>query len=136
MAMDHDARLQELEDIEEIRTLTHRYAWYVARAENEQIGTLFTEDGSFEAVGSENVKVQGRETLVAFLARLKADGSVPLVLNHIIDVDGDAARSVCKMFSPWQNDKGAFYGFYEDTLKRVDGKWLFGSRRFTFHERP
>jgi SnoaL-like domain len=123
-----EERLRLLEDREAIRELTARYAWFVARAEIDEIADLYTEDGRFG--------IHGREEMKVFLRReIIAGDRIPLVQNHIIEVNGDSARGTCSMFSPW-SPQGPLCGFYQDRFRRDEGSWRFRERKWSYHEQP
>lgn len=128
------ARLRRLEDIKAIETLISRYAWHVPRCEVDELVDLFTEDAEFQS-GPRLLK--GSQALRGYFAELTPNHSVPLVSNFIIEIDGDSARSTCKMMGPWIGaDRPAFVGWYEDELRREKGRWLFHRRHFRRHEQP
>jgi hypothetical protein len=133
MTQDFAARLQRLEDIEEIKALIAQYAWHVPRCEIDQLVALFTQDGEFR--GGEHV-LKGRERVRAHFAVLTPNSTVPLVQNILVKVNGDTATATCKMSSRWLGPGPGFVGWYEDEFRRVDGKWFFSSRWWRFHEQP
>ncbi|MEO6187094.1 MAG: nuclear transport factor 2 family protein, partial [Steroidobacteraceae bacterium] len=56
------------------------------------------------------------------------------IINHVIDVTGDTAKTTAYWFaltnSTPQNDVQLLYfGHYEDDMVRVNGKWLFKKRK-------
>ena len=64
-----EQRLQEVEDREEIKELTAKYAHWVARGEGARVKDLFTDDGRFinEVIGEKpNIEVRGRKQIDEF----------------------------------------------------------------------
>ncbi|MGH2835952.1 MAG: nuclear transport factor 2 family protein, partial [Solirubrobacteraceae bacterium] len=56
------------------------------------------------------------------------------ILNHVIDVSGDTARTTAYWFgitnqTPQKDVQLFFFGHYEDELVRRGGRWLFKRRR-------
>jgi len=131
--MNLEAELGRLLDHEAIRALTADYARLVIAGDGRAVGALYTEDGVFKAGVAH---VVGRAKLQDFLAGALTPGkSIPLVVNHLIEVTGDEATCVCTMFTPWYRDETpGFCGDYRDRLRRVDGRWYFAERDFIFHQ--
>lgn len=114
------------EDRDEIRDLFARYCLYIDTGASDDWADLFAEDGELAGVGE---PVVGRDALAAFAAAVAAGsgGMHHLVLNEVIDVDGDhaAARSSIVMIA---GSSVGLTGRYEDTLRRVDGRWRLARR--------
>ena len=59
--------------------------------------------------------------------------------NHVINIDGDTAHSVCE-FCVIAERQGRIdtitAGFYEDDLKRVNGQWLIARRQIQIKTDP
>ena len=120
-------------DREAIRELAARYARLVVAGDGRAVGALYTEDGRFNAGVAH---VVGRAALQDFLERVLTPGkSIPLVVNHLIELDGDEATATCAMYTPWYRHAApGFCGEYRDRLRKVDGQWYFVERDFTFFE--
>jgi hypothetical protein len=131
-------RLARMEERVAIEELTALYAWHAANADTEALASLFTEDGVFINEGDgEGPQKNGPQLIGYYNARQAPGYAVPLVSNHIIQIDGEEASCVCKMHTPWfHQDRQGFCGFYRDRLRKVDGKWRFAERRWTFHAPP
>jgi hypothetical protein len=130
--MDTDliARIQHLEDLAEIESLSARYAWHVARGDHDQVAALFTRDGVFQ---SRSGTFAGQELAVFYARHLRAGQTIPLVANQIISISGDLAQGQCTMMSPWQGGGVGFCGYYEDDYRREDGAWRFARRNWSYH---
>lgn len=128
-------RISAIEDRELIKELTAQYAWLVARGEGEAMADLFTDDGVFE---SPSGCLSGREQLKEFYTRhLYPPQTVPLVMNHIIKVSQDEATGNLAMLSPWRGREiGISCGFYLDEYRKIDKRWYFARRKWTYYERP
>jgi ketosteroid isomerase-like protein len=125
-----EERVQELMDREEIRELAARYAQRVSR--RQSMADLFTDDGAF-IVHMPNQPVQvtrGREQLEkAFAAAISSPAlNMPAVHNHVISITGSEAigTSWIELYT-LDGDERSFAGcgYYEDRLRRDNGRWKF-----------
>ena len=133
-----EQRLQEVEDREEIKELTAKYAHWVARGEGARVKDLFTDDGRFinEVIGEKpNIEVRGRKQLDEFYPGLKRGMALPCIHNHIIELDGDNAKGTCTIeVRITQNGQSIIgSGFYADIYRRVNGRWKFVERHSQFY---
>lgn len=132
-ANDLDARVQKLEDIEEIKRLKFEYCNLVdAGFLADELGALFTEDGVWEA-GEPWGSFEGREAIVEFFRAQQpvVNFSVHALSNPEIEVDGDTARGRWRTLVPatlnLEEGRVAHWMFcdYTDEYRRVDDRWLF-----------
>src|SRR5262249_31152712 len=95
------------------------------------------------ANGVEHGKEAIRKAMSGFTATLSR--SVPegatsrprsrhFILNHVIDVHGNSATTIAYWFemtnnTPQRNVQLVFFGHYEDELVKVNGHWLFKTRK-------
>lgn len=125
-------RLATLEDRESIKELLALYAFHVAYEDARAATELFTEDGVFTSAAGTAI----RSELEAYLeGRLALGHRVPLVQNHVIEIDGDDAVVRSFMFAPWGPD-GAICGAYRDVVRRTAQGWRFVERNFTPFAKP
>lgn len=96
---------------------------------------LFTEDGEFHSLAG---PVEGRARLSEFFAGTHADGrfsafrgGVHIFGNPEITVQGDRAEAHSEMtlIRPGEPGEILLMLTYDDDLRKVEGKWLFRSRR-------
>ena len=123
------------EDRLEIRELVARYDRAIDGGDAEGWAACFTEDGVWDG----SIRVEGREALLAFARRLPVDpdfaafrGARHFVANFLIEGAGDEARLRCDnlMLQPRAGGVAALVAAdYDDRLRRVDGRWLFATRR-------
>jgi hypothetical protein len=127
------ARIQELEDQQALRTLTHRYSSLAYKGDAEGVAGLFAEDGILmSSVRDVEVWSRGRaELLERYKKTLFPGGLLPMVHNHIYTITGDTASGTCLMETPWAHDfPNGFIGAYEDSFRRIGGKWYFQQRTY------
>lgn len=128
--------LQELQDREEIRELIARYAHCVANGVS--VAELLTDDGAFivRTPGNPPKIKRGRAELDAEYAKLEviAEHPLPMIHNHILEISGDEARGVCsnELRIVENGESIIASGHYEDSFRRVDGRWKFVVRDMHF----
>jgi hypothetical protein len=128
-----EARLQRLEDLEEIRTVLLDYGRFLDARDFGSYSRLFAKDG--EWVGGFGT-VQGPAAIKAFMEK-----SIPgpntahnyhLLSNFEIDVHGDTATAWSRwaFVVPGPDNKPAIAqgGRYDDTFIRESGHWKFKRR--------
>ena len=132
-ADDLAARVQRLEDIEEIRQLKARYCAYCdAGYDADGIASLYTEDAVWDS-GRTFGRAEGREGIRAHFQGASARLSIARhqVMNPIIEVDGDEATGEWLLFQPCtdtRDDSAAWLAAgYRDRYRRVDGRWLIAA---------
>jgi hypothetical protein len=132
-----EAQVRELADREEIREIVARYAQRVSHRQSP--GDLFTEDGALiiDMVGFPRQEIRGRAQLEAMFAATAARPAMnmPCVHNQLITIHGDEAWSTSWIelyLGDDANPDGRAFagaGWYEDQLRRENGRWKFVSRR-------
>ena len=132
-----EQKLRETADREEIRELVSRYALGIARG--HQVGAFFTDDGVFiqRLPGEPPQQFSGRAEYEP-MYQMVADSMrpIPMIHNHLIDIDGDEARGQCAIELRMTADGKSMIGsgYYDDVYRRVDGRWRFAKRDATiFH---
>jgi len=128
------ARLQRLEDIEEIRTLLIDYGRHLDSRDLVAYSRLFAKDG--EWVGGFG-SAKGPAGILEFMQKNlgtgpNRNGNFHIMSNFEIDVKGDTAtaRSRWTFIVPGADGKPTISqaGRYEDLLVREDGRWKFKKR--------
>ena len=135
---DLERRIQTLEDIEEIKRLKHRYC---AACDNnfdaDAIASLFTENAVWD--GGNFGKLEGREAIRSFFqnASKNMPFAIHMVLNPIIEVNGDTAKGTWYLFQTCTFAEGdrAIWGSarYDEEYVRVNGKWMFKHLTLSSH---
>jgi SnoaL-like domain len=137
------ARIQRLEDIEEIRVLLTNYGRFLDAHDLASYSQLFAEDGEWvggfgSAKGPAGIQAFMEKNLGPGPAR-KPGSTFHILANFIIDVDGDTAtawsRWVFVTTGPDNRPTPAMGGHYDDTLVRENGHWKF-KRRVAVNDIP
>ncbi|MGH8325538.1 MAG: nuclear transport factor 2 family protein [Steroidobacteraceae bacterium] len=132
------------DDRAEIENLSNRYMVALDAGDIDTIMTAWAQDGVLEwARGTE----RGAPAIRKAMADFSKAREVPVpegaasrprtrhhILNHVIDVSGDTARTTAYWFgitnqTPQKDVQLFFFGHYEDELVRRGGRWLFKQRR-------
>jgi ketosteroid isomerase-like protein len=132
------------DDRAEIENISNKYMVAVDAGDIETVMSTWAEDGVLEWVnGIERGKAAIRKAMSNFGGARKVEipeGAMSRprtrhqIINHVIDVDGDTARTTAYWFAltnntPQKDVQLLYMGHYEDVLVRVNGKWLFKSRK-------
>ena len=129
---DLEARLRRIEDRQEIQQLVLRYGFLVDDKRPAEVAALFTADARL-ATKRGAVKGDSRTVIERYFAeRLALLGPT----NHfthgtIVDfVDDDTATGLVGSHAEiWVNGDPMLAALrYEDSYRRVDGRWLFAER--------
>jgi uncharacterized protein (TIGR02246 family) len=130
-------------DRREIVELAARYSWGLdVTRDAAAVADTFTQDGVF--VGDNGTASRGRAELMRSFERTWERWSrrAPLrhwTTNHIIEGDGDEATHTCYILLIALGEAGARVdrtGIYRDTLRRVEGRWLFAERQVSIDQYP
>jgi ketosteroid isomerase-like protein len=132
-------------DRAEIENISTRYMVAVDAGDIETVMSTWAEDGVLEWVrGVEKGKAAIRKAMSNFggaeAARSIPEGATSrartrhFILNHVIDVNGDTAKTVAYWFNitngtPQKDVQIVNFGHYEDELVRQNGRWLFKKRK-------
>ena len=120
--------LQQLVDREEIRDLVHCYCWAVDRGTLEEVMALFDDPCDL-------VLVPGKRYAGRVAVRKWYDGYMQnrmavlrhLIHNQVTTIEGETATSkgYFDAVGELKGESIVVAGFYEDTLRRVGGRWKF-----------
>src|SRR5215207_9836343 len=122
-------RVQELEDIEVIKTLKARYCLYVDSGEPDKVAALFIEQAVWD--GGVIGRYEGREAIRTFMRNLPHLLSFALhyVMNPLIEVHEDRASGQWYLLEPCTMvaSNQAVWGTarYEDRYVKVGREWQF-----------
>ena len=141
------ARLQRLEDLEDIRATWLDYCNRVDRYDLDGLGDVFTEDAELEMVGlarSLDGTYRGRRAIIddlygRSLLPTAPPASTRAMTGHIstnmqIDVDGDSATTLAYFFEI-VDDNLVLIGTYQHRLRRDPDRWRFAFLRISVRYR-
>jgi hypothetical protein len=136
-----EARLTNLEDIEEIKQLQRIYGYYIDNKLWDQVVDLFTDNNSSIEIGGRGVYRNRKGVNVFFLNVLGKGryGRLPGELyNHMqlqgvvhVECNGKTAKARWRAFAQAATDSSAGKianwgeGVYENEYIKEDGKWKF-----------
>lgn len=134
-----EARLQRLEDLEEIRRLHESYGYYLDHGMWAEYASLYAEDGKmrlgpFRADGREQIETVAREQLGAsFDPGGDTVDLVHLINSPRIELDGDTATAEVMWTVVSRGEDGrtsvTSQGRHLDELVREHGRWRIQRRR-------
>lgn len=121
-----------LEDRVAIHELNGTYADGVVRIDPDTWASVWAEDADWDLMGHQT---RGKEAIVTFWNG--AMSGLEAVSFHcvpcMIEVTGDTAKArvqTQEILKPKDAKARHVGGLYEDELKKIDGRWLFTSRKF------
>jgi len=132
--------LQQLNDLEEIKVLKHRYFRAIDTADTALLAGLFTEDVAVTYNGGTyKVSLQGREAMLEFLANSFHSGALAMHHGHMPDITltGDNTATgiwyLEDVFIDLEKDAHTFgTAIYTDRYRREGGTWKIES---TYYDR-
>ena len=131
-----DLRLRAMEDIEEIKRLKARYCSYCDdNYDADSLASLFTEDAIWD--GGIRGTAEGKDEIRNFFIRAsqRLPFAVHMVMNPIIEVDGDRAKGTWYLFQActYAEEDQAVWGSarYDEEYVRLEGEWKFRSLKLT-----
>jgi hypothetical protein len=129
-----EARLQRIEDLEDIRRLRMDYHRYVNTRSFSEAAILYTEDALVDFGES---KVRGRAEIAALYARYdqQLDTIKQYLANHIIDLDGDEASGNAYVDARYAFDGHSIIAcaMYDEKYRRTDEGWKISEMIVTVH---
>jgi len=137
-----EQRIQELEDIEEIRKLKAAYCAACDDDHNgDAVAALYVSDGTWGATGRD--PEVGTDAIAAFMYGVRERGdmarSAHQVFNPVISVEGDTATGDWRLLMMYTaTDEQSFVriiGTYHDNYVRTSDGWKFQSLSVTVEER-
>jgi hypothetical protein len=139
-----EARLQRLQDREEIRQLLMDYGRFLDRRDFASFSQLFAEKegewvgGMGSAKSPQAIRKLMEDTIGKDTMKVSAS-NYHLFTNEIITVSGDRANATTKWIFVVQSEAGRpqpfFLGHYEDSIVRENGRWKF-LRRVVYGDIP
>jgi hypothetical protein len=125
---------------EDIQDLISRYSDAITRRDWEVVASVFAADGSWQVVGNDQFSFAGAKIGPGIRSLVEpANYLIQLNTPALIDISGETATARSTIMEIAEYEAGKFkefkarlnsYGFYQDVIKKLNGKWLFTSRRF------
>ncbi|MEJ1962278.1 MAG: nuclear transport factor 2 family protein [Gammaproteobacteria bacterium] len=132
------------DDRAEIENLSNKYMVAVDAGDIDTVMSTWAEDGVLISVfGTDRGKAAIRKSMSGFggARAVEIPENVTTrqrtrhqIVNHVIDVNGNTAKTIAYWFAltnntPQKDVQLLYFGHYEDELAKVNGKWLFKSRK-------
>jgi hypothetical protein len=129
---------EQTTDVVALWRLQSTYADIVTRRAWPELATVFTPDVTIEVdtVTAAALHLSGRQQFIDFVgpATDRFDHFEFVILNTVVEVDGDTARGrifMCEIrHLAAQDEWNTAYGLYQDDYRRVDGHWWIAARRY------
>lgn len=127
-------RIQHLEDLNELRRLKFDYTWNLDTKQWDAFAQCFTEDFVFHTNG----QAIPRDAFIANVSASLADVRTTHELHQdSLEIDGDDTahgtwRLRDHLVSPGRRSEFRGRGIYEETYRRVSGRWLISSTRLSY----
>ena len=123
--------VQQLSDLEDIRTLKHRYFRGIDTADLALLGTLFTNDLTVDyRGGTYRVRLAGRDNMLEFLANSFHSGAVAMHHGHMPEItltgenDAEGLWYLEDIFIDVERGSHTIgSAIYRDVYRREDGVW-------------
>ncbi|TCJ37029.1 nuclear transport factor 2 family protein [Parafrankia sp. BMG5.11] len=123
--------LQQLSDLENIRTLKHRYFRAIDTADRDLLETLFTDDVSVDyRGGTYRCRFAGKDEMLLFLANAFPSDALAMHHGHMPEITftgADTADGIWYLedvFISLARDDHTFgTAIYRDRYRREDGTW-------------
>jgi len=137
-----EARIQRLEDAENIRTLKSRYHTYVNDTDFDKIGSLFAADASLRLgyLMPDKNAIIGREKIQVAFSGMKTSTSQSqlkqFLHSHIVELTGpDTAIGTGMLYACYGVHADAYVvaGKYAEEYVRAEGAWLFKTMDLTLY---
>lgn len=122
------------EDREQIRELYARYAFTIDYGPFDEWVKYFTDDGVFESPRfGRHAGTDGLRRFTAIYKESMGDAKVRHMMTNVtFRIEGDRASGGCYLtYYHCKNGKATLeaLGRYEDQLRKVNGDWLYQSRK-------
>jgi hypothetical protein len=123
-------------DYEEIQNLVARYADAVTRRDFDALATVFAPNAVWDVTGGTKLRYEGAELVPGIRSIVEMSNFLAQVHSPaIVEINGDRASSRVTALEVGEIQAYSLrfeqFGIYEDSLCKVDGRWLFTERRFT-----
>jgi hypothetical protein len=122
-------------DYEEIQNLVARYADAVTRRDFDALAAVFSPDAVWDVTGGTMLRFEGADLVPGIRGVVEKSNFLAQVHSPaIVEIDGDRASSRVTALEVGEIQAYGLrfeqFGVYEDSLRKIDGRWLFTERRF------
>lgn len=141
MSDDLEARVQKIEDVQEITNLQAKYSFHVDASEIDELIDLFAETFTWSVGFDEMTTFTSKPKLSRFLK--KADELTPMLVHQpttpCIEVTGDEAKGTWYLIGmvTSRTSQGPeprwVQGRYDNEYVRVDGRWKLRRLHFKYN---
>ncbi|TDG14855.1 nuclear transport factor 2 family protein [Seongchinamella unica] len=126
--------MSRIEEELALQKLMARYVDAANRRDGEAWATTWAEDGCWNLMGME---VTGRDNILQLWQQVVAGFEFAILMpsSHLFQVEGERASGhwyLQEFTRDLQGEKFAAMSRYLDEYVKVDGQWLFQSRRYDF----
>jgi hypothetical protein len=125
----------------EIQELISRYSDALTRRDWESVASVFAPDASWRALGEPGFAFEGTNIGPGIRSLIEPTNYfVQMNTPALIEVQGSQAKARSTIMEIGEYDPGKLqpfkarlesFGYYDDVVKKVNGRWLFASRQFT-----
>jgi hypothetical protein len=130
--------LQQLSDLEDIRTLKHRYFRCIDTANIAELAELFTDEVTVDyRGGSYRVQLQGREPMLEFLANSFHSDAAAMHQGHMPEIrltGEDTAEGTWYLEDIFidvvQRTQTVGTAIYKDQYRREGGRWKIAATEY------
>lgn len=126
--MSLEDRIKNLEDIEAIKRLKHRYCYDNDSNNGKAVRDMFTDDAVWDGGAQFGVYKGDKELTEFFATKAPYEFYVHAVLNPIIEVKGDEGTGIWYLIEPATLENGQavwICGRYDEKYVRIGGRWKF-----------
>lgn len=141
MSASLEARIQKLEDVQEITHLQAKYSYHVDSSQIDELIDLFAETFAWSVGLDEMTTFTSKPKLSRFLQ--KADELTPMMVHQpttpSIEVTGDTAKGAWYLIgmvtsdTPQGPEARWTQGRYDNEYVRIDGRWKFSRLHFKYN---
>ncbi len=142
-----EARIRNLEDIEEVKKLMWNYTYRLDYGDLDAVLECFADDARIEVAmrgGTGDGKValegtyKGKDTLREFYSSVLPDKDrfsvAHFILNPVVTVEGEEAKGIFYLLEPAAMERAMWgQGRYDMDFVRVDGEWKISCFRFLWN---
>jgi ketosteroid isomerase-like protein len=126
--------MSTLDDEKALEKLMARYVNAANRRDGDDWASTWAEDGCWNLMGME---VKGRDNILALWQQVVAGFEFAILMpsSHLFEVEGDSATGhwyLQEFTRDLQGERFAAMSRYTDDYTRVNGQWLFQTRRYDF----